>query len=635
MKKRKKLLHLIIGVMILCLNFFSPSQVHAMEAFTIENLNVDMIVEESGLITITETYQMDFKERRHGFYRSIPMKYSMDWNVDGEMKEKDYYFPVSNITSNEEMELEYSNNGVMIRLGDPDQYVYGQKEYVISYQVQTKDLDINEKQLLYWNIVGNEFDTIIKHVDFDIEMPKPISSEAVQGYTGNFGSIESNLNINVKDNHIIGSTTTWLNNYESLTIAVSLPNNYFTFPLPKDYHWIASIISIGLCILAFLLFIRFGKDEELIIPVEFSAPDGLNSAEVGFIIDQSADAKDLISLIIDWANKGYLIIHDNKEGFELEKINEIDENAPYYERKFFESFFSSGNRVNEEQLKKQKMGNNIATARMGLSKYFTSDKKRAIYQGTSRGIQIFAMFLAVVPTFLFMLLNAYGKYELMALAFPNIFFGVFLLLSTIPWLFIVYKRYSMKQISFILLCFVVGIINVFIVALCGILLFLNHASLLSVLIYCISTLILYLCMLFMNKRTKQGNMWLGQILGFKDFILSCEKDRLELLVHDNPTVFYEILPYAYVLGVSDVWSKKFESINVMEPSWYRSSYGNDVFTTTMFYRHFNRCYNDISHASTYIPPTTSGKGGGSFGGGGSSFGGFSGGGFGGGGGGSW
>ena len=47
-----------------------------------------------------------------------------------------------------------------------------------------------------------------------------------------------------------------------------------------------------------------------------------------------------------------------------------------------------------------------------------------------------------------------------------------------------------------------------------------------------------------------------------------EKDKLEMLVNDNPNYFFDILPYAYVLGVSDIWSKKFESIAIAPPTWY-------------------------------------------------------------------
>ena len=133
----------------------------------------------------------------------------------------------------------------------------------------------------------------------------------------------------------------------------------------------------------------------------------------------------------------------------------------------------------------------------------------------------------------------------------------------------------------------------------------------------------------MDKRTDLGTSYLGKIIGLKHFIEVAEKDRLEMLVHDDPTYFYKILPYAYVLNVSDVWSKKFESIAIEQPSWYAGP--NTHFNTFLFMNSFNRTLSSMNQVMTTIPQR-SGSGGGGFSGGG---GGFSGGGFGGGGGGSW
>ncbi|MBR1890753.1 MAG: DUF2207 domain-containing protein, partial [Clostridia bacterium] len=61
------------------------------------------------------------------------------------------------------------------------------------------------------------------------------------------------------------------------------------------------------------------------------------------------------------------------------------------------------------------------------------------------------------------------------------------------------------------------------------------------------------------------------------YILVAEKDKLEMLVKDNPSLFFEILPYAYVLGVSDVYMKKFEDIKIEIPEYYRTDADGTVF----------------------------------------------------------
>ena len=139
-----------------------------------------------------------------------------------------------------------------------------------------------------------------------------------------------------------------------------------------------------------------------------------------------------------------------------------------------------------------------------------------------------------------------------------------------------------------------------------------------------------LCLVYLPKRTKYGNEMLGKLRGFKNFLETVEKERLEALVMQNPNYFYDILPYTYVLGVSDKWIKKFESISLQAPSWYDSSNGFDVSSFGTF---MNSTMLSAQSAMSSSPSSSSG--GSSSGGGGSSGGGSSGGGSGGGGGGSW
>ena len=59
----------------------------------------------------------------------------------------------------------------------------------------------------------------------------------------------------------------------------------------------------------------------------------------------------------------------------------------------------------------------------------------------------------------------------------------------------------------------------------------------------------------MKKRTEYGIKILGRIKGFKNFLETAEKEKLEEMVEKNPTYFYDILPYTYVLGISNKSNK--------------------------------------------------------------------------------
>ena len=122
----------------------------------------------------------------------------------------------------------------------------------------------------------------------------------------------------------------------------------------------------------------------------------------------------------------------------------------------------------------------------------------------------------------------------------------------------------------------------------------------------------------MDKKSKNALRLLGKIHGFKKFLEVAEKHRIELLIKDNPTYCFDVLPYAYVLGVADEFIKRFEKLINCE-------YWSGRITPTVFNNFTSNCY------STTMPSTANGGASSSSGGGG----GCSGGGGGGGGGGSW
>ena len=136
---------------------------------------------------------------------------------------------------------------------------------------------------------------------------------------------------------------------------------------------------------------------------------------------------------------------------------------------------------------------------------------------------------------------------------------------------------------------------------------------------CLVLLIFFLGVI--KKRTKYGTEMLVKIKGFKNFLETVEKPQLEELVKENPEYFYNVLPYTYVLGISNKWIEKSKDITLKAPSWY---YGYENFKSYSFYRFLNFTYSSISRTMLSNSSNSS-----------SSSGGCSGGGSGGGGGGSW
>jgi uncharacterized membrane protein len=129
----------------------------------------------------------------------------------------------------------------------------------------------------------------------------------------------------------------------------------------------------------------------------------------------------------------------------------------------------------------------------------------------------------------------------------------------------------------------------------------------------VSIIVMIICFKAMPKRTHYGNEILGKLKGFKNFLETAEKPKLEELVMHDPKYFYNILPYTYVLGVSDKWIKKFESIALQSPDWYS---GSTAFSMASF-GSFMTSTMATANSSMSSSPSSSGggSGGGSSGGG--------------------
>lgn len=629
-------------IFILLALFLPVVPVSAREAFTIEELDITMQIQEDGTYEIQEVYTLDFSEYRHGFYRTIPTRYEMKWtDKNGNAEHKSYYFPIDDVSCGDAdtCSVDVDGDGVMIQIGDSNRTVIGIQQYTIRYRVHTKDLGVDGVQMLYWNLIGNGFDTTIRKMHYEIRMPKAFAAQGISAYTGAYGAAFQNLTYTVDGTRISGDLIEPLGANESATIMVPLDHDYFIFPEPTNYLLYALIATAAITALSLLLFFRFGKDDELITTVEFTAPDGFDSAAVGYVADATVDQKDILSLIIDWAERGYLKIHDDgNHRLSLEKCKDLGAEAKPYEHIFFNSLFRDKELVKESDLRKDHVAKGLSQAQVKLADYFHV-KSRRIFTSSSIFLQILMCFIVALPSGICAAAALYMRYEMNVMTYPAFIVLVFGVVVCVPWIFLMRKRYVLKRSHSMLwggLCFLGNAILFAVVSIMILVMGPAHAWVYA-LIYLALEILQLLILMFMDKRTKQGNRWLGQILGLREFIVSCEKERLELLVAQDPQAFFHILPYAYVLGVSDVWANKFEGLITAMPSWYVGpGYGNS-FSSWIWWSSFHHSFARMSEAVSYVEPkgTSGGFGGGRIGGFGGGGGGFSGGGFGGGGGGSW
>lgn len=631
----RKILNVLLAVFIAlgvcCLN---TSEAYAREGFEINKHTVEMDVHEDGTILVTETMDVVFTSSTlHGIYVNIPKKYNMKWELNGQTYYKEYVFPVRKVKvlSDHNYEKEDFEEGVQIKIGDPDSFANTYETYKWQYEIVTRDLDLENRQMLFMNIVSGKWDTVTHSVDFLINMPKEFNRSKLlfDSPVGVTSESKDALSIVVTGKTISGSYNADLQPGDAITVQLSLNDDYFEFVSNDKYGLSAMIISGIFTIIMATVFFLFGKDDPLVESVEFHAPSGMTSAEVGVIIDGIANDGDVVSLILDWGRRGLINIVDEEESLTLVKKADLEPTARSYERVMFDKLFSNGDEVDIESLS-EVFYTTIHRVEKMLDKYFDSNKRR-LFTRRSVALQSAMTILSFIPIGVASFMLYYNYYYDLPLSFIWVaidaitivaFSSIMVYLDSKRYMHKWYTKTLLYVLSLVLFTIPV-IILVFITVR-------THTSIWFSFVCILFNIVVIVITRFMKKRTDYGNQVLGQVIGLRNFIIVAEEDRLQELVDENPYYFYDILPFAYALGLTDVWNDHFKKLTIQPCEWYSSRlYGNPYYMTNSLTSQMHV----IERAMTSAPAPESSSGG--FSSGGGSSGGFSGGGFGGSSGGGW
>lgn len=594
----------------------TPSQKSQYDGYdyVLNSYNVDIKVNENNTFDITETITAYFNVPKHGIYRTIPLRNTIT-KLDGTTSKN--RAKITNLNVNNEYSTSRVNGKYQIKIGSANKTLTGEQKYIISYNYNIGKDPSKEYDEFYYNIIGNEWDTAIGNVSFSITMPKDFDESKLGFSSGAVGSTNSAFVDYVVDgNTITGQYNSILNQGEALTIRLELEEGYFvgagfnTSPI----YYLLYLLPIVFLLIALFWWHKYGRDDQVIETIEFYPPEGFNSLEVGFLYKGKADSDDVVSLLIYLANQGYLKISETdekvmftkKKGFKITKLKEYDGDN-INEKTFFDGLFNSKSEVTASDLydKFYKTTNEI------ISNINNKENKNKIFEkiGSSKFVFIILMMIATYGIITIRPLLEYSDAEMLMVAI------LFQLIGFSALYIMVFGKTNKvtKIFGFIWsICF--GVAPWLATTL---------PALLDNIIYLIGYFIGLVCLIglicifkILPKRTPYGNEMLGKIRGFKTFLETAEKDKLESMVMNNPTYFYDVLPYTYVLGVSDKWINKFESINLQSPDWYDSP---NRFNTTAFRSFMNTTMKSVNSTMSSSSSGGGSSGGGSGGGGGGSW----------------
>lgn len=557
----------------------------------IRSFDAEIKINADSAISVSEKISYDFgDQQRHGIYRDIPIRYKAR---GGNYNLRIFDITVTDGNGNPyQFSVSDSDGNKRIKIGDPNLTVSGEKNYVINYVVRRGLNYFPDHDELYWNVNGNEWAVPIDKVTARVSFPENVEKEKIQleCFEGVYGSKqkcdESGVDINVlSGNNVAHFVSGGLQPNEGLTIVVGFPKDVVRKPSVWQNalfffqdNWVIGL-PVAVFLLMFWLWKTKGRDpkgRETIIP-QYDVPDKLSPSQVGALIDEKADNKDVSADIVNLAVKGYLKINRlpakikffGKDDYRLDKLKEADRFLNDIEKKLLQDLFKRGSESGTSGV--------LKTVKLSdLTNKFHAD-------------------LADINSKIFKSL--------------------------------VGKGYFLKNPQTVRLIYVAFAI------LAGVTLFFSTAALQLGAVGAISSIISFFIILifglFMPVKTKNGVIAKEHIMGLKMYLEVAEKDRIKFhnAPEKNPQIFEEFLPYAMVLGVEKQWAGQFEDIYKNPPDWYSDPSGR-AFSVAYFASSVGS-FSDSAKNTMASTPSSASSGGSGFSGGGS------GGGFGGGGGGSW
>jgi uncharacterized membrane protein len=562
----------------------------------IQLFDSEIKLNEDGSLDIKEEITVNFDGGYyHGIYRDIPLE------LKGTIGNYPLGFEVSNVLMDgksvqvkKSKERYGDGTDLRVRIGDPDRTITGIHVYTIEYSAILGARYFDDWDELYWNVTGNRWEDIIDSLHCTVIFPSPVelSDEDIKIFVGLYGSDRTSDNYTLESNSLAFSTGILYPGYGA-TADIRFPKGYLTKPplsttlSLKLKSYLGPVFAILLPLLTFILLFKRWKREGKDLPVgtitvKYLPPKDLTAAEVGTILDQRVDTVDITSILFDLARMGYLSIEEvqttkflflkNKD-YKIKILKDMDLDKEKHLREFLRGLKAKGGKeflisdLKGEFYKYVKDVTEELYKSVKEKKYFygNPDKIRKKYIGFGAA----ALFLGLWATpFAFGLLSAIAS---------GIGGGIAASITG-----------GIALSGLVTLCFAPA----------------------------------------MPKRTYRGREVLTDILGFKEFLMRVEKERLKRMLEQNPTIFFDFLSYAISLGVVDEWAERFSGLQIETPGWY-NTYGG-IHGPIMANNITSSIGNTIgAFSAASSPPRGSSSG---FGGGG---GGFSGGGGGGGGGGGW
>ncbi len=320
------------AITLVCAFVFPAASALSTRELRIENFQSETIVLSDGTIDVTESIQAHFIGGPwHGLYRTIPVEYvtpqGLNYSLFLDVKR---VVDVSGRALKYETSRERHYRKLKIYVPDADNST---QNISIEYSVSDALRFFEDHDELYWNVTGDGWDIPIQSASAHIILPEGTTNIRANVFTGAYRSRAQNADVDIAGNGVEVRTREPLRLHEGLTVAVAFDKGFVHEPTAASKvvlffrsNWPLGIPIAAFAVMFYLWWTR-GRDPRLRpIAAQYEPPDQLTPGEVGTLVDNSADMRDITASIVDLAVRGYIAIEEHEKDRMLGLMHDKDYN---------------------------------------------------------------------------------------------------------------------------------------------------------------------------------------------------------------------------------------------------------------------------------------------------------------------
>ncbi len=622
----------VLGVLgaalgLLALFAAAPSSARAAGDERITDYASRIEIHADGSMTVTETIDVIATGQaiRHGIYRDFPTVYRDP--LGNRLRVGFAVRAVERDGRPEPFFVKKLSNGWRVYMGRKDATIPpGPHSYRLVYATDLQIGYFEDYDELYWNAIGTGWTFPIDRARATVLLPGNAPVITALAFTGPEGSrAHDAITEYDADGNPVFITTRPLAPHEGLTVAVSWPKGYVTEPSAS--RRVAAYVNdnaplfVGIAGLVVLfgyfavVWAMVGRDPRkgTIVPL-FSPPDGFSPAATRLVMRMGFDERAFAAAILDMAVKGYLTIREEADGgFLLERTGAPAKRLAPGERRVAAKLFAQGTTLALDR----KNHRTIAAAIKALRESLREDFERIHYR-CNRTYLIPGALLTILTLGVLVMLSPRPSEA----SFMLLWLGVWTLgcLMLVRQILRAWRSRNRSATAFNI---------VFALPFLGGELFGAWAlsGLVTPPIVVLLIVLILVNALFyelLKAPTTMGRRVMDRIEGFRMYLSTAEKDRLDRLnpPEKTPALFEKYLPYALALDVETEWSEQFAGAlgkaaeAPYAPRWYHGRSWSGAGGLTGFAEGLGGNFVGAVAASATAPGSASGTGGGSSGGGG-------------------